>query len=60
MKVMKKFGCSRNKDTADPDKVMSSLFQTHRLDSNFQINFTCLKPKGTGTVILNRNLPGVP
>ena len=34
------------KNTADPDKVMSYLFKHTDLDSNFQINFTCLKPNG--------------
>ncbi len=34
------------KNTADPNKVMSYLFKHTDLDSNFQINFTCLKPNG--------------
>ncbi len=31
---------------ADLDKVMSYLFKHSDLESNFQINFTCLKPNG--------------
>ena len=34
------------KNTADPDKLMSYLFKHTDLESNFQINFTCLKPNG--------------
>ena len=34
------------KNTADPNKLMSYLFKHTDLESNFQINFTCLKPNG--------------
>jgi DNA topoisomerase IV A subunit len=34
------------KNTADPKKLMSYLFKHTDLESNFQINFTCLKPNG--------------
>lgn len=34
------------KSTADADKLMSYLFKHTDLESNFQINFTCLKPNG--------------
>jgi DNA gyrase subunit A len=34
------------KNTSDPDKLMSYLFKHTDLESNFQINFTCLKPNG--------------
>jgi len=34
------------KNTADPEKLMSYLFKHTDLESNFQINFTCLKPNG--------------
>jgi len=34
------------KNTADPEKLMSYLFRHTDLESNFQLNFTCLKPNG--------------
>lgn len=34
------------KNTADPEKLMSYLFKHTDLESNFQLNFTCLKPNG--------------
>ncbi|MBT3510525.1 MAG: DNA topoisomerase IV subunit A [Nitrospina sp.] len=34
------------KSTADENKVMSYLFKHTDLESNFQLNFTCLKPNG--------------
>lgn len=34
------------KNTADPEKLMSYLFKHTDMESNFQINFTCLKPNG--------------
>ncbi|MBT6717979.1 MAG: DNA topoisomerase IV subunit A [Nitrospina sp.] len=34
------------KNTSDPEKLMSYLFKHTDLESNFQINFTCLKPNG--------------
>ncbi|MBC8283351.1 MAG: DNA topoisomerase IV subunit A [Nitrospinae bacterium] len=34
------------KSTSDPKKLMSYLFKHTDLESNFQINFTCLKPNG--------------
>jgi len=34
------------KANADLDKIMSYIFKHSELESNFQINFTCLKPSG--------------
>ena len=34
------------KNTADPNKLMSYLFKHTDLESNYQLNFTCLKPNG--------------
>ena len=34
------------KSTADPEKLMSYLFKHTDLESNYQLNFTCLKPNG--------------
>jgi DNA gyrase subunit A len=34
------------KSTADENKLMSYLFKHTELESNFQINFNCLKPNG--------------
>jgi DNA gyrase subunit A len=34
------------KNTSDPNKLMSYLFKHTDLESNFQLNFTCLKPNG--------------
>lgn len=31
---------------AEPDKIMAYLFKHSDLESNFQLNFTCLKPNG--------------
>ncbi len=34
------------KSTADEDKLMSYLFKHTDMETNFQLNFTCLKPNG--------------
>ncbi len=34
------------KNGAEPEKLMSYLFKHTDLESNFQLNFTCLKPNG--------------
>ncbi|MFQ5449027.1 MAG: DNA topoisomerase (ATP-hydrolyzing) subunit A [Nitrospinaceae bacterium] len=34
------------KSQSDPEKLMSYLFKHTDLESNFQLNFTCLKPNG--------------
>ena len=35
-----------NKANADLDKIMSYIFKHSEMESNFQVNFTCLKPSG--------------